>query len=298
MATRRPLVRIAGRTRQLPEGDQLDLPVGWGPDQLPAGTHLGALAFVDALGALTVLRHVPDSMPGQWWREWGSDMSTIIKFHGFDGVVRDISEVGPQGIQGIQGIQGVQGLQGVKGDTGSQGIQGPKGDTGAAGSAGAQGPKGDAGATGSQGLKGDKGDNGAQGIQGIQGPAGDTGGMGAQGPQGVKGDAGATGPQGLKGDTGAQGIQGPKGDTGATGATGATGSFDTSQIGTAPDQVPSVQQLGRVVFLDNLGVTTVQMHIPDSQPGDMWSEYVSNTQTIRKFHGFDGVVRSYTETWA
>ncbi|CAM4399583.1 hypothetical protein COAQ111491_21895 [Comamonas aquatilis] len=35
-----------------------------------------------------------------------------------------------------------------------------------------------------------------------------------------------------------------------------------------------------------------------SQPGDIWSEYVSNTQTIRKFHGFDGVVRSYTETWA
>lgn len=283
MATRRPLVRIAGRTRQLPDGDQLDLPVGSSPDQLPAGTHLGALAFVDDLGVLTVLRHAQDSVPGQWWREWGSDTSTTIKFHGFDGVVRDISEVGPQGVQGIQGIQGAQGLQGVKGDTGSQGIQGPKGDTGAAGSAGAQGPKGDAGATGSQGLKGDKGDNGAQGIQGIQGP------------QGVKGDAG---PQGLKGDTGVQGIQGPKGDTGATGATGATGSFDTGQIGTAPDQVPSVQQLGRSVFQDNTGVTTVQMHVPDSQPGDIWSEYVSNTQTIRKFHGFDGVVRSYTETWA
>ncbi|CAM4266281.1 hypothetical protein COAQ111491_14035 [Comamonas aquatilis] len=274
MATRRPLVRIAGRTRQLPDGDQLDLPVGPSPDQLPAGTHLGALAFVDDLGALTVLRHAQDSVPGQWWREWGSDTSTIIKFHGFDGVVRDISEVGPQGIQGIQGTQG------------------------------AQGPKGDAGATGSQGLKGDKGDIGAQGIQGIQGPTGDAGAMGAQGPQGVKGDAGPqglkgdvgpTGLQGLKGDTGAQGIQGLKGDAGATGATGA---FDMGQIGTAPDQVPSVQQLGRSVFLDNTGVTTVQMHVPDSQPGDIWSEYVSNTQTIRKFHGFDGVVRSYTETWA
>ena len=64
MVTRRPLVRIAGRTRQLPDGDQLDLPVGSSPDQLPAGTHLGALAFVDDLGALTVLRHTPDSVPG------------------------------------------------------------------------------------------------------------------------------------------------------------------------------------------------------------------------------------------
>lgn len=253
MATRRPLARVNGRTRQLPAGDQLDSAVlanaiavvltglvtsnksavtatdtvlqaigklqaqaslaltaehvGTAPNQLPAVTHLGALAFVDQVGATMVLRHTPASSPGHWWREYISDTQTAIRFHGFDNTVRTISEVGPQG---------------------------PTGATGPAGPTGATGP---AGATG------------------------------------------ATGP------------------AGPTGATGATGTFDTGQVGSAPNQLPAGTHLGALAFMDEVGASLVYLHSPDQPRNAVWRERVSDTETTLKYRGSDGVIRSRQELW-
>lgn len=292
MANRRPLARVSGRTRQLPDGDQLDSAVlanaiavvltglvtsnksavaatdtvlqaigklqaqasqaltaehvGTAPNQIPAVTHLGALAFMDQLGPTMVLRHTPLSSPGHWWREYISNTQTEIKFHGFDDIVRTISEVGPQGPTGATGPAGATGATGATGAAGPQGPQGPKGDTGA---------------TGAQGLKGDKGDAGAQGVQGIQGP---------------KGDTGATGPQGAKGDT---------------------GTFDTGQVGSAPNQLPAVAHLGALAFMDEAGTTLVYQHSPDQPRNAVWRERVSDTETTLKYRGSDGLIRSRQELW-
>lgn len=67
--------------------------------------------------------------------------------------------------------------------------------------------------------------------------------------------------------------------------------------GSAPDQAPTVQQLGALAFLDAVGITSVQRHAPSSRPGDVWREYVSDTSTVIKFHGLDGVIRTRTESW-
>ncbi|WP_278044109.1 hypothetical protein [Comamonas thiooxydans] len=301
---------MSGRTRQLPDGDQLDSAVlanaiavvltglvtsnksavaatdtvlqaigklqaqatlaltaehiGTAPNQIPAVTHLGALAFVDQVGATMVLRHTPASSPGNWWREYISNTETVIKFHGFDDIVRTVSEVGPQGPAGPTGATGPAGPTGATGATGATGPEGPTGPAGAAGATGAtgpQGPKGDTGATGSQGPKGDKGDTGAQGVQGIQGP---------------KGDTGATGPQGAKGDT---------------------GTFDTGQVGTAPNQLPAGTHLGAMAFMDEAGTTMVYLHSPDQPRNSVWRERVSDTETTLKYRGSDGVIRSRQELW-
>lgn len=89
---------VAGRTTADPSTDRANwvdvanLPVGPGPDQVPAGQQLGRLAFVDVLGTLTVHRSLPDSRPGDVWREYVSDTTTTIKFHGLDGVIRSRTE--------------------------------------------------------------------------------------------------------------------------------------------------------------------------------------------------------------
>lgn len=245
--------------------------VGPAPNQIPASTHLGQLAFADSVGLLDVYQHAPDSRPNQLWYSYVSNTDIRLKFHGFDGVAREISLVGPVGPKGDKGD---------KGDRGDTGAQGP------------QGLKGDAGETGVQGLQGLKGDQGAAGPQGLQGPKGDAG---ATGPQGLKGDTGAVGPQGiqgLKGDTGPQGIQGPKGDKGDV------GTFDTGQVGTAPNQVPSVQHLGACVFEDYPGLMLVHLHTPDMPLNSVWRERVSDTETTLKYRGGDGVIRSRQELWS
>lgn len=248
--------------------------VGSAPNEVPSAQHLGQLAFADAVGLLDVYQHVPDSRPNQLWYSYVSNTDIRLKFHGLDDVAREISLVGPVGPKGDKGD---------KGDIGATGAQGPQGNIGPTGP---QGPKGDAGATGAQGLQGPKGDPGVAGPQGLQGPKGDTG---ATGAQGAKGDTGAAGPQGPKGD---------KGDTGPKGDTGATGTFDYSTVGSGPAQLPSNQHLGALAFLDTLGATQVTQHTRDSQPGDVWHEWVSNTQLKKKFHGLDGVIRTITETYA
>lgn len=71
-----------------------------------------------------------------------------------------------------------------------------------------------------------------------------------------------------------------------------------ANVGSAPNELPSNQHLGELAFLDTLGATSVTRHTRDSQPGDVWHEYVSDTQLIKKFHGFDNVIRTITETYA
>lgn len=110
--------------------------VGTAPNQIPAVTHLGAMAFVDQVGATMVLRHTPASSPGHWWREYISNTQTAIKFHGFDDIVRTVSEVGPQGPAGPTGATGPAGPTGATGPAGSTGATGPAGPTGATGATG------------------------------------------------------------------------------------------------------------------------------------------------------------------
>lgn len=71
-----------------------------------------------------------------------------------------------------------------------------------------------------------------------------------------------------------------------------------ANVGSAPGELPSNQHLGALAFLDTLGATQVTQHTRDSQPGDVWHEWVSNTQLRKKFHGFDGVIRTLMETYA
>lgn len=71
-----------------------------------------------------------------------------------------------------------------------------------------------------------------------------------------------------------------------------------ANVGSGPAELPSNQHLGALAFLDTLGATQVTQHTRDSQPGDVWHEWVSNTQLKKKFHGLDGVIRTITETYA
>lgn len=71
-----------------------------------------------------------------------------------------------------------------------------------------------------------------------------------------------------------------------------------ANVGSAPNELPSNQHLGALAFLDAIGATQVTQHARDSQPGDVWHEWVSNTQLRKKFHGLDGVIRTITETYA
>ncbi|WP_341679214.1 hypothetical protein [Comamonas thiooxydans] len=68
-------------------------------------------------------------------------------------------------------------------------------------------------------------------------------------------------------------------------------------VGTEPNNVPSIQGLGALAFADVVGVTVVYRSPAMSRPGDVWREYLSDTTTTLKFHGFDGIVRSRAESW-
>ncbi|MDH1334088.1 hypothetical protein N5D77_07590 [Comamonas thiooxydans] len=70
-----------------------------------------------------------------------------------------------------------------------------------------------------------------------------------------------------------------------------------TSIGPGPNQVPAGQDLARDAFGAGQSLSMVQRHTPDSRPGDVWREYVSDTTTTMKFHGFDGVIRSRSESW-
>lgn len=89
---------VAGKTATDPSIDLvnwtevMNLPVGQGPNQVQAGQHLGRLAYQDVLSITVVSRHARNSQPGEIWREYVSDTTTTIKFHGFDGVIRSRSE--------------------------------------------------------------------------------------------------------------------------------------------------------------------------------------------------------------
>ncbi|MDH1766499.1 hypothetical protein N5D37_12770 [Comamonas aquatica] len=76
------------------------------------------------------------------------------------------------------------------------------------------------------------------------------------------------------------------------------GKLNSTNVGSSPAEVPSNQHLGALAFLDTLGATQVAQHARDSRPGDVWHEWVSNTQLRKKFHGLDGVIRTITETYA
>lgn len=58
----------------------------------------------------------------------------------------------------------------------------------------------------------------------------------------------------------------------------------------------------RVLLKEDLQTTLdaiqVTRHTRDSRPGDVWYEWVSNTELTKKFHGLDGVIRAITETYA
>lgn len=43
--------------------------VGGGPNQVPSNQHLGALAFMDAIGIVQAVQHTPDAKPGSSWKQ-------------------------------------------------------------------------------------------------------------------------------------------------------------------------------------------------------------------------------------
>lgn len=68
-----------------------------------------------------------------------------------------------------------------------------------------------------------------------------------------------------------------------------------SHLGAAPARAPMSQHLGRMAFVDVVGRTSIYRHTPDSFPGDVWREYVSDTVSVLRVHGFDGVIFTIPE---
>nr|WP_279091442.1 hypothetical protein [Comamonas thiooxydans] len=75
----------------------------------------------------------------------------------------------------------------------------------------------------------------------------------------------------------------------------AAASVPTSAVGADPAQVPPVQALGRLAFLDVLGALMVSKHQPAAN-GAFWTERVSDTSIKLFLRGDDGVARSTTLT--
>lgn len=75
----------------------------------------------------------------------------------------------------------------------------------------------------------------------------------------------------------------------------AAASVPMAALGADPAQVPLVQMLGRLAFMDALGVITVSKHQPAAS-GTSWIERVSDTSIKLFLRGDDGVARSTTLT--
>ena len=75
----------------------------------------------------------------------------------------------------------------------------------------------------------------------------------------------------------------------------AAASVPTSAVGPDPAQVPPVQSLGRLAFLDVLGTLMVSKHKPTAN-GAFWTERVSDTSIKLFLRGDDGIARSATLT--
>ena len=75
----------------------------------------------------------------------------------------------------------------------------------------------------------------------------------------------------------------------------AAASVPTSAVGTDPAQIPPIQLLGRLAFLDVLGALMVSKHQPAAS-GSFWTERVSDTSIKLFLRGDDGVARSTTLT--
>lgn len=53
--------------------------------------------------------------------------------------------------------------------------------------------------------------------------------------------------------------------------------LDAAAVGSAPNQVPSNQNLGALAFLDAVGVTQLLQHTPDAAPGSTWKQVVGDS---------------------
>ena len=62
-------------------------------------------------------------------------------------------------------------------------------------------------------------------------------------------------------------------------------------IGTAPAEIPTNNMLGRIAFMNDIGMLKVYNHRPISQPGDMWTESDSPGLTRQFYHDYDGVIK-------
>lgn len=71
-----------------------------------------------------------------------------------------------------------------------------------------------------------------------------------------------------------------------------------SDVGTNPNQVPVNQFLGKMAFMDVPGISAPFRNAPETNPGEIYRLWISDTETRLMFHGYDGVVRRLTtETW-
>lgn len=69
------------------------------------------------------------------------------------------------------------------------------------------------------------------------------------------------------------------------------------QFGPEPNQAPAGVHLGGCAYEDFPGLTLVYQHTPDAPMHGVWRERISDTETVLKYRGSDGVIRSRQELW-
>lgn len=297
--------------------------IGTAPWQIPVNGLLGKLAFMDTLGQFSVMRHTPDSQGGQVWWRYVNDSDIRVTFHGLDNVVREISIQGPAGKSAYQSAL-EQGFSGTE----AQWIADLKAPpaTAAAALADTDGVYVMQGAAPQAARKGTLGalwtwilakiaasgkvlsDNNFTNDERVK-LANIAPGAQVNVATNLGATVNATGVA-LTSSTGTgasiplatsaePGLMKPADRTALDGLPDALAArVLQSDVGTAPNQLPASQMLGAQAFADVVGATQVTRHARDSKPGDMWHEWVSNTQLIKKFHGFDNVIRTLTETYS
>lgn len=246
--------------------------LGAGPARVPTIQHLGQMAFVDVVGSTSILRHSPDSAPGDVWREYVSDTTSVLKVHGFDGVVFTIPDFSAALSEKLASIaSGATAnstdaqLRARSSHTGTQTIATVAGLTTALGSkVDAQDGKG----LSSNDFTNDERVKLANIASQATKNATDA----------LLRDRGT--------HTGTQAI-----GTVTDLALALAARLTFAQIGIRPDQVPTNQLLGELAFMNELGVFATAKALPE-KPRSIWFSYESDSEVKLCMRGDDGSVRS------
>lgn len=86
---RRTLNQVVGGVITFMRYADVESYVGSGPGEIPTNSLLGKQAFADEVGVTRVYRAPYTSKPGDVWREYINNTTTVFKYHGLDGVIRE-----------------------------------------------------------------------------------------------------------------------------------------------------------------------------------------------------------------